>query len=350
MRSTPPRRSPQSRHSPLSRESGSGRASRRVYAGLRAATSSTQPAFWRSTSSTSKPSAVSDPAARAGDGRRRSDERGARRSAGSSERPGSGCGHARPGASARPDVARALLPGPRRRHPGSCRARRCRRPCRRIRPGRRGTRVADPHVDLPAYLLGSLAAELRHLGAELNAGDPDVARVERQVPSRSRGELQDLALGALADPLAVAREEQPLEAGHALVVLRRLLVEDPADPLGLARGIGHAFPPEAAGVPVDGARGASQAGAASPCPKISLRCSTASWRVRLRPSWRTSSRVSLAAQSSMIRPSSKRLITMPRSSTSRPWWVPRRVQREATLSPSVTWSSTSKRRSGKSSR
>ena len=33
--------------------------------------------------------------------------------------------------------------------------------------------IADPHIDLAAELLGALAAELGHLGAELDAGEPD---------------------------------------------------------------------------------------------------------------------------------------------------------------------------------
>ena len=56
--------------------------------------------------------------------------------------------------------------------------------------------------------------------------------------------------------------------------------------------------------------------------RSSARCLTSSSSARQTPSWRASSIVSLAAQSSTILPSSKRLITMPQRRTSRPLWVP----------------------------
>jgi len=52
------------------------------------------------------------------------------------------------------------------------------------------------------------------------------------------------------------------------------------------------------------------------------------------------SRLSEAAQSSTISPSSMRLITIPQILIGRPRLWPSATQREATRSPSLTWSST----------
>jgi len=55
--------------------------------------------------------------------------------------------------------------------------------------------------------------------------------------------------------------------------------------------------------------------------------------------------LSEAAQSSTISPFSMRLITMPQILIGRPRLWPSATQREATRSPSLTWSSTRMRRS-----
>ncbi len=68
-------------------------------------------------------------------------------------------------------------------------------------------------------------------------------------------------------------------------------------------------------------------------------------RMRHGPSWRIRSKLSEAAQSSTISPSSMWLITIPQILIARPRLWPSATQREATRSPSLTWSSTRIRRS-----
>src|SRR5262245_60214691 len=111
-------------------------------------------------------------------------------------------------------------------------------------------RVADHHLKLAAEIFGSLTAERGHLRAELDPSDTGASGVEGQVAGCAGRDVEDPALGPLGDPIAVASEQQTLETGHALVVLRRLLVEDLPDSLGFA-GPDRAVLAEAAGDPID---------------------------------------------------------------------------------------------------
>lgn len=56
-----------------------------------------------------------------------------------------------------------------------------------------------------------------------------------EFPRRAGGDLENVAAGLRADPLAGAGEEEALESRHAAVVPRRLLVEDPPDAVRLVR-------------------------------------------------------------------------------------------------------------------
>src|SRR5215208_3703852 len=69
-----------------------------------------------------------------------------------------------------------------------------------------------------------------HLGTELDRGQLYARWVERQVPCRPSGQLQDVVSSPRADPFATAAEQEPLEEADLAVVAARFLVLDLSDP------------------------------------------------------------------------------------------------------------------------
>jgi hypothetical protein len=69
--------------------------------------------------------------------------------------------------------------------------------------------VVEPEVDLAAEPVGLVPGELEHLGAEVDAGQADVAGVVGEVPAGADGDLQDVAGGLATNPLPARGEEPP---------------------------------------------------------------------------------------------------------------------------------------------
>jgi hypothetical protein len=175
-------------------------------------------------------------------------------------------------------------------------------------------------VQLSAIVAAQVAVDVAHSQAQ-SAGDVDVAEAQSdalaRVPDRRT-----------ADRLALAISDWAARQGP--VVIEFLYAAN-------AR-YGQLPTPEAQADAVESLQ--ARQGLNRPCP-----LKRGSSNPRRAPNWRTSPSVSETVQSSAILPSSKRLIVMPGSVTVRPRWVPCPIQRETTRSPSVTWSTTSIRRS-----
>src|SRR6266545_2409912 len=88
--------------------------------------------------------------------------------------------------------------------------------------------IAFTQVHCPAEVGRTLLRDREHRRAELDPGDRAVGRVVRQVAAGADGDFEDAAAGAGAEPLAAARELDPLEEGDLLVVTGRGLVPHPA--------------------------------------------------------------------------------------------------------------------------
>ena len=98
--------------------------------------------------------------------------------------------------------------------------------------------VAESQIDLSAEPGGAPPGEREQLGAELDRRQRDPIGIEGQVPSAADRDLEDVAPGLLAGPLATAREERPVAEVHLAVVARGLLVHQPANALGLHAIVG----------------------------------------------------------------------------------------------------------------
>src|SRR6266542_4214625 len=94
-----------------------------------------------------------------------------------------------------------------------------------------GLGVAQAQVDLAAESVGLAARQGDHLGAELDPGQADVVGVVGEVAAGADGDLQDLAAGLVADPLAAVGEQPAFPEGHLLVVVAGVVVPVAAQPL-----------------------------------------------------------------------------------------------------------------------
>jgi hypothetical protein len=72
--------------------------------------------------------------------------------------------------------------------------------------------------------LGVAAGELQHGGAELDPGQPDALRVVGEVAAGADSDLQGVAAGLGADPLAAVAKQPPFPEGDLLVVVAGVLV------------------------------------------------------------------------------------------------------------------------------
>src|SRR5712692_9839864 len=95
-------------------------------------------------------------------------------------------------------------------------------------------RVADEEIGLVSEIDRSLAGDLQHGRADVDAGQRGTCGVVRQVAPGAHTDLQDLALDPRAHPRATAAEQNALVERDVGVVLRRELVPAPPDTFGLA--------------------------------------------------------------------------------------------------------------------
>jgi hypothetical protein len=87
-------------------------------------------------------------------------------------------------------------------------------------------RVAETEGDVAAELARPRAGDREHGRTELDADQPSIGRVVRQVAAGADGDLEHIARRLPADPLAPASKEQAVEEVHfGVVPVRVLLVE-----------------------------------------------------------------------------------------------------------------------------
>jgi len=105
-----------------------------------------------------------------------------------------------------------------------------------------GLCVADPQVGLPPELVRSLASDVEHWSAEIDAGQADVRWIVGKVPTGTDADVQNFALRLRAHPLASSREEHCLEKLDVLVIPGCQFRPDAADAFGFGRdrGLTHA--------------------------------------------------------------------------------------------------------------
>src|SRR5205823_4726530 len=99
--------------------------------------------------------------------------------------------------------------------------------------------VADAQLRLPAQFGPALLGDLQHGRAELRQREAHPGRIEREVPARARGDLENLALGLRADPLAPPTKQDPLEEADLTVIARGLALEEVANSFGFTDTVGR---------------------------------------------------------------------------------------------------------------
>jgi hypothetical protein len=95
--------------------------------------------------------------------------------------------------------------------------------------------VAEPQVDFAPEFVGPLPADLKHPWAQLDRGQPNVGGVVGQVAARSERELEHIAGGLRADPLAAAGEQDPVGADPLAAAGEQDPVEEPHLPVVAGR-------------------------------------------------------------------------------------------------------------------
>lgn len=102
-------------------------------------------------------------------------------------------------------------------------------------------RVADPQLDRAPTLRHAAAGVPQHFRAQVDAGQPHLVGIESQIRPSSDSDLEHIARGLPADPLAGVTKEVPVGNGHVLVVPARLLVPVAAQLLQVLAWRGHAL-------------------------------------------------------------------------------------------------------------
>ena len=102
-------------------------------------------------------------------------------------------------------------------------------------------RVAFAQVGVQAEVGGPLPGDGEHRRAQLQSGDAQAGRVERQVAAGADGHLEDRAPGAFGQPLSAAGEPVALEERDLPVVAGRRLVPYAAGFGGLFGPYAHAL-------------------------------------------------------------------------------------------------------------
>ena len=95
--------------------------------------------------------------------------------------------------------------------------------------------VADAQISVTTKLPRPRTRDLKHRRTELDARQPHIFAVVRQVAAGAERDLQHITCRLRTDPLAPTGKQQPLEDAHLAVILLRFLLVDTEDALGLAR-------------------------------------------------------------------------------------------------------------------
>jgi hypothetical protein len=113
--------------------------------------------------------------------------------------------------------------------------------------------IADAQVGVPAQVVRPPPGKVEHGGAQLDAREPHLRRVEWQVAAGTDRQFQRVAARLFADPLPAVAEEVLLAEAHARIVPGRLPIVVAPDALRLVWQR-HRPPPGTRGIGMAGSR------------------------------------------------------------------------------------------------